>query len=113
MKKVVNILHWLVGDGDVVEDQTVDQPVLHPPEDLRLVLYHAVSHDHDVLEGYPVQVSRSSLPRIRVAPRREPLHHDLEVHVGWSGVLHHDVPEGDGAAPRARPLAPHVEEPPA
>ena len=129
MKKVVNILHWLIGDGDVIEDKTIDQPVLHPPEDILLVLKHVVSLDHDVLEnisihpplllhkshleGYPVQVSWSSLTVLRVAPGRVPLHHHLEVHVGGSGVLHHDVPEDDGAAPRARSLAPHVEESPA
>ena len=61
------------------------------------------------LESYPVQVSRSSLPLLLVAPRWEALHHDLEVHVCGPRVLHHDVAEGDGAAPRAWAWTPHVE----
>ena len=69
------------------------------------LLWTFISH----LESYPVQVSRSSLPLLWVAPRWESLHHDLEVHVCGSGILYHDVAEGDGAAPRAWALAPHVE----
>ena len=48
MKEVYG-LHPVGPDGHVIEDKTVDQPVLHPPEQLRLILHHAVGRDVDVL----------------------------------------------------------------
>ena len=56
-----------------------------------------------------VQVSWTPLPVVRVTPWLDSLHQDLEVVVGGSGVLHHDLPESDVAATRALSLAPHVE----
>ena len=48
--KEVNGLHPVGPNGHVIEDQTVDQSVLHPPEQLRLILHYAVGRDGDVLE---------------------------------------------------------------
>ena len=34
----VHTVHSLIPDGDVLKDQPVDQPLLHPPQQLWLVL---------------------------------------------------------------------------
>ena len=57
MKKVVNILHGLISDGDVIKDQPVYKAVLHPPEHLRLILHHAVGRHHNVLINRLLQLS--------------------------------------------------------
>ena len=36
--KIFNVLHRLITDGDVIKDQAVYQTVLHPPQQLWLVL---------------------------------------------------------------------------
>ena len=61
------------------------------------------------LKSDPVHVSWASGPVLRVSPGREGRHHDLEVHVCGPGVLHRDVPEGDGVPARAMPPAPQTE----
>ena len=40
------------------------------------------------------------------------LHEDLEVLQGGPGVLHPDVPEGDGVSPAALSIPSHVEQRP-
>ena len=62
-------------------------------------------------ESYPIHVTRSPGSLLWVPPRGERRHHDLEVHVSGSGVLHHDVGEGDGAAALALPHPPQTEHP--
>ena len=47
----VHTSHALITNCDVLKDQAVDQSVLHPPEQLRLVLHHATGSDGDILEG--------------------------------------------------------------
>ena len=65
--EVVHILHCVPSDSDVVEHQTVYQPVLHPPEDLRLP-QHAGGGNRDVLEGDPEHVSWVSPILVRICP---------------------------------------------
>ena len=47
----VHTSNALITNCDVLKDQAVDQSVLHPPEQLRLVLHHATGSDGDILEG--------------------------------------------------------------
>ena len=65
--EVVHTLHRVPSDSDVVEHQTVYQPVLHPPEDLRLP-QHAGGGNGDVLEGDPEHVSWVSPILVRISP---------------------------------------------
>ena len=65
--EVVHTLHRVPSDSDVVEHQTVYQPVLHTPEDLRLP-QHAGGGNGDVLEGDPEHVSWVSPILVRIPP---------------------------------------------
>ena len=47
----VHTSHALITNCDVLKYQAVDQSVLHPPEQLRLVLHHTTGSDGDILEG--------------------------------------------------------------
>ena len=47
----VHTSNALITNCDVLKDQAVDQSVLHPPEQLRLVLHHTTGSDGDILEG--------------------------------------------------------------
>ena len=104
----VHAVHGLVSDDYVVKDQPVYEALLHPPEQLWFVLDPGPGRYGDVLEGDPVQIPRAPPSVIWATPGRDGLHHDLEVHVGGPGVLHPDVPEGDGGAPRALALSSHI-----
>ena len=101
----VHAVDGLVSDEDVIKDETVYEALLHPPEQLRFLLDPGPGRYGDVLEGDPVQITRSAPA---VTPGGHRLHHDLEVHVGRPGVLHPDVAEGDGGAPRAMALPSHI-----
>ena len=46
----VHAVYSLVPDGDVIKYQSVDQPVLHPPEQVGLVLHHGRGGHADILE---------------------------------------------------------------
>ena len=59
----------LPSDHDVIENQIVDEAVLHAPEDL-LLLQDAVGGHGDVLEHHPVQVPRPALVLILRGARR-------------------------------------------
>ena len=65
MEEVVNTLHPLTSNGDVIKHQVVNQTVLHPPEHL-LLAKDACGGDGDVLECYPVDVSRFSPSKVRI-----------------------------------------------
>ena len=126
MIKVVNTLYSLFSYGDVIEDKVVNQSVLHPPEDL-LLSKDAGGGNADVLECYSEDVTRFPLSpgirpglgscrrRVSLGSTEElppTLHQYLEVLESGSGVLHPDVPEGEGVPPTAPSLPPHVEEVP-
>ena len=67
MVEEVNVLYSVPSDSDVIEHQTVHQPVLHPPEELRLP-QHAGGGNGDVLEGDPEHVSWVSSILVRICP---------------------------------------------
>ena len=68
MVEVLDPLHLLPGDSDIVELQAVYDPLLHPPEHLGLP-QHAGRRDGDVLEQDPVQVPGPAPPLRGVRPR--------------------------------------------
>ena len=104
----VHAVDGLISDGDVIKDETVYEALLHSPEQLWFILDPGRGRYGDVPEGDPVQITWSTPVVSRVTPGRYRLHHDLEVHVGRPGVLHPDVAEGDGGAPRAMALPSHI-----
>ena len=131
MIEVVHTVYSVLSYGNVVKHQAVHEAVLHPPDDL-LLAQHAGGGHGNVLEGQTVDISGSSLfPLIRpglkscsksvelkcniipVSQSSLTLQEDLEVLQCRPGVLHPDVPEGDGVSPTAFPLPSHVEERPA
>ena len=56
-------------DDDVIENQIVDEAVLHAPEDL-LLLQDVVGGHGDVLEHHPMQVPRPALVLVLRGARR-------------------------------------------
>ena len=86
MLEEVDVLHLIPCDSDVIKHQTIQEPLLHPPEDLRL-LHHTVGGQADVLESDAVDVPRASLPLPRVTPRLHTFNQDLEVLQSRPGVI--------------------------
>ena len=46
----VNTVHSLIPDSDVIKDQPVYQPLLHPPQQVGLVSHHGRGGHADILE---------------------------------------------------------------
>ena len=61
MKEEVHTVHSLVADGDVVEDQSVDQPLLHPPQQVGLVIHHGGGGHVDILEIFSSEIFSSEI----------------------------------------------------
>ena len=50
MIEEVHTLNGLVTNSYVIKDQPIDQSILHPPQQLRLILHHSAGCDADILQ---------------------------------------------------------------
>ena len=51
----VNTVHSLIPDSDVIKDQPVNQPLLHPPQQVGLVIHHSRGGHANILEIFSSQ----------------------------------------------------------
>lgn len=48
--EVINILHFITANSDIIKNQAKDDPMFCPPENLRFFLHHSMSSNSDILE---------------------------------------------------------------